>query len=408
MRDQDFDRDDEENIDDFAAMLEESLSGTPRLELGQKTEAKILQIGENWMFLDIGQKGEGVLAIHEFQNEEGEMTVAAGDTITAYFVSREGGEMRFTTKIGGGGSGTEQLEEAWRSGIPVDGRVEREIKGGYEVKLPGNLRAFCPYSQIALRRIENLEEVIDQSFSFKITKFEEQGRNVVVSRRDILEDERRELRNEIKKTLKEGARVQGEITSIRDFGAFVDIGGIEGLLPISEIAYGRVEDINEILKVGQKLELVVKRIDWDENKFSFSLRDTLADPWSQVPSKYPVGTQLMGKVSRLAEFGAFITLEEGIDGLIHISKLGEGRRINHPREVLKVGEELAVTIEKIEVEQRRISLVPAGAEVECGEKSYSDAPASSGTGTGMGTGMGTLGDLLRASQEKKNKKHKKR
>jgi small subunit ribosomal protein S1 len=400
MQDKDFDNDDEQNSDDFAAMLEESMSGTTRLELGQKTEARILQIGDDWMFLDIGQKGEGVLAVHEFQNEDGELTVAVGDTISAYFVSREGGEMRFTTRIGGGSSGTEQLEEAWRSGIPVDGRVEKEIKGGYEIKLPGNVRAFCPYSQISLRRIENPEEMIEQSFPFKIGKFEEQGRNIVVSRRDILEEERRELRDEMKKTLNEGMRVQGEITSIRDFGAFVDIGGIEGLLPISEIAYGRVEDINEILKLGQKLELVVKRIDWDENKFSFSLRDTLADPWSVVPTKYPAGTELVGKVSRLAEFGAFITLEEGIDGLVHISKLGEGRRINHPREVLKVGENFAVTVEKIEVEQRRISLVPAGAEVECGEKSYSDAPVSAG--------MGTFADLLKASQEKKEKKHKKK
>ncbi len=398
MEDKNFDHDDEQDTGDFAAMLEESMSGTTRVEIGQKTEARILQIGSDWMFLDIGQKGEGVLAVHEFQNDEGEMTVAVGDTISAYFVSRAGGEMRFTTKIGGGGSGTEQLEEAWRSGIPVDGRVEKEIKGGYDIKLPGNVRAFCPYSQISLRRLDNPESVIDQSFSFKISKFEEQGRNIVVSRRDILEEERQVQRDEIKKTLTEGMRVQGEITSIRDFGAFVDIGGIEGLLPISEIAYGRVEDINEVLKVGQQLELVVKRIDWDENKFSFSLRDTLADPWAGVPTKYPAGTQVTGKVSRLAEFGAFITLEEGIDGLVHISKLGEGRRINHPREVLKVGQDFAVTVEKVEVEQRRISLVPAGAEVECGETSYSDQPIS--------TGMGTFADLLKASQEKKTKKKK--
>ena len=396
MKDKNFDHDDEQGTDDFAAMLEESLSGTTRLEIGQKTEAKILQIGSDWMFLDIGQKGEGVLAVHEFQNEEGEMIVAVGDTISAYFVSHKGGEMRFTTKIGGGSTGHEQLEEAWRSGIPVDGRVEKEIKGGYEVKLPGNLRAFCPYSQISLRRLDNPEEVIDQTFSFKISKFEEQGRNVVVSRRDLLEEERREQREAVKKTLSEGMRVQGEITSIRDFGAFVDIGGIEGLLPISEIAYGRVEDINDVLKVGQNLELVVKRIDWDENKFSFSLRDTLADPWGGVATKYSAGTQLTGKVSRLAEFGAFVTLEEGIDGLIHISKLGEGKRINHPREVLKVGQDIAVSVEKIEVEQRRISLALAGAEVECGETSYTDQPTS--------TGMGTFADLLRASQEKKNKK----
>jgi len=396
MQDKNFSHDDDLDNEDFAAMLEESLGSTTRLELGQKTEATILQIGQEWMFLDIGQKGEGVLAVHEFQDEDGELTVAVGDRISAYFVSRDGGEMRFTTRIGGGSTGNEQLEEAWRSGIPVDGRVEKEIKGGYEVKLPGNVRAFCPYSQISLRRLEKPEEVIDKSFPFKISQFEEQGRNIVVSRRDLLEEERREQRDEIKKTLCEGMRVQAEVTSIRDFGAFVDIGGIEGLLPISEIAYGRVEDINEILTVGQKLELVVKRIDWAENKFSFSLRDTLADPWSTVPTKYPAGAQILGKVSRLTEFGAFITLEEGIDGLVHISKLGEGKRINHPREVLKLGQEFGVTIEKVDAEQRRISLVPAGGEIESQEKSYSDQPVSAG--------MGTFADLLRASQEKKNKK----
>ncbi len=394
MNDENF----EESNEDFAAMLEESMSGSKRLELGQKTDAKILQIGQDWMFLDIGQKGEGVLDVKELQNDEGEMTVAVGDTISAYFISRAGGEMRFTTRIGGGSSGTAQLEEAWRSGIPVDGRVEKEIKGGYEVKLPGNVRAFCPYSQIALRRIENLAEVVEQTFSFKISKFEEQGRNVVVSRRDILEEERRELREKLKETLEEGMIVSGEVTSLQKFGAFIDIGGIEGLLPISEIAYGRVEDINEVLRVGQELQLAVKRVDWEENKFSFSLRDTLADPWSVVPTKYPAGTQLTGKVSRLAEFGAFITLEEGIDGLIHISKLGEGRRINHPREVLNVGQECAVTVEKVEIEQRRISLVPAGAEVECGETSYSDQPVSSG--------MGTFADLLKAGQQNKKTKKK--
>ncbi|WP_020676650.1 30S ribosomal protein S1 [Geopsychrobacter electrodiphilus] len=396
MQDKNFDHDDEQSNEDFAAMLEESLGSTTRLELGQKTDATILQIGPDWMFLDIGQKGEGVLAVHEFQNEDGELTVAVGDRISAYFVSREGGEMRFTTRIGGGSKGNEQLEEAWRSGIPVEGRVEKEIKGGYEVKLPGNIRAFCPYSQISLRRLEKPEEVIDKTFPFKITQFEEQGRNVVISRRDLLEEERREQRDALKETLKEGMRVQGEITSLRDFGAFVDIGGIEGLLPISEIAYGRIEDINDILRIGQRLELVIKRIDWAENKFSFSLRDTLADPWAGVPTKYPAGAQISGKVSRLTEFGAFITLEEGIDGLVHISKLGEGRRINHPREVLSLGQDLGVTVEKVDLEQRRISLVPAGTELESEEKSYTDQSVIAG--------MGTFADLLRSNPKGKRQK----
>ena len=313
-------------------------------------------------------------------------------------MSRQGGEMRFTLKIGGGGSGgTEQLEEAWRSGIPVDGRIEKEVKGGYEIKLPGNVRAFCPFSQLGMRRVEDSAAVIDTSLSFKISQFEEQGRNIVVSHRAILEEERAQMREELKKTLKEGMLVKGVITSIRDFGAFVDIGGIEGLLPISEIAYGRVEKVSDVLSEGQELELAIKRIDWDENKFAFSLRDTLADPWAGVADKYKAGSKLTGTVSRLAPFGAFVTLEPGIDGLVHISKLGEGKHIKHPKEVVEVGQSLQVTVEKLDLEEKRISLVPTGSEEEVGETSYSDEPAS-------GSGMGSFADLLKAAQNKKNKK----
>ncbi|MEA3464637.1 MAG: 30S ribosomal protein S1 [Thermodesulfobacteriota bacterium] len=396
MNDENFEIDDELENEDFAAMLEESMGGATRLELGQKTEAEILQIGKDWVFLDIGQKGEGVLDVRELQDDSGELTVEVGDSISAYFMSRTGGEMRFTTRIGAGSSGTAQLEEAWRNGIPVDGRVEKEIKGGYEITLPGGVRAFCPYSQIALRRQENPEEVIGQSFPVKISQFSEQGRNVVVSRRALLEEERRAQSEELKKTLKEGDRVSGEVTSICDFGAFIEIGGVEGLLPISEVSYSRVEDLSEVLHVGQQLELVVKRIDWAENKFAFSLRDTLVDPWSTATDNFPIGSGHTGKVSRLAQFGAFVTLEEGLDGLVHISRLGEGKRINHPREVLSVGQELSVVVEKIDVEQRRISLVPVGAEDVGTEKSWTDKPVSSG--------FGSFGDLLKGSQAKSGQK----
>jgi small subunit ribosomal protein S1 len=388
---------DEEN---FAEMLEQSMGKTVQLKLGQKTDAKILQIGAEWVFLDVGQKGEGVLDVKELHDNEGNLTVEVGDTISAYFMSRQDGELRFTTRIGGGGSaGTAQLEEAWRSSIPVDGRVEKEVKGGYEVKLPGNVRAFCPFSQIGLRRPDSPEEIIEQSFSFKISQFEENGRNIVVSHREILEEERRQLREQLRETLKEGDRVSGTVTSIRDFGAFVDIGGLEGLLPISEIAYGRVENINDELEVGQQLELAIKRIDWAENKFSFSRRDTLADPWSAVGTKFKSGDHLTGKVSRLAPFGAFVTLDEGIDGLIHISKLGQGKHIKHPKEAVTVGQKLPVTIENIDLDQKRISLVPTGTEEEVGDSSYSDEPATGG-------GMGSFADLLKAAQEKKGKKKK--
>ncbi len=392
-------QDDFSGEEDFAALLEQSLVQSARIEPGQKVEARVLQVGDEWIFLDVGQKGEGVLEAKELLDADGHLTVAVGDTIAAFFISSQGGELRFTTRIGGGGSaGTAQLEEAWRSGIPVDGRIEKEVKGGYEVRLPGNVRAFCPFSQVGLHRNDTPDAIIGQNLSFKITQFAENGRNIVVSHRDIVEEERRQLREQLRETLHEGDRVSGTVTSIRDFGAFVDIGGVEGLLPISEIAYGRIEDINLELTVGQVLELVVKSIDWEKNRFSFSRRATLADPWSQVITRYKTGDTLNGTVSRLTPFGAFVTLEEGIDGLLHISKIAGDKHVKHPKDVLSVGQPLTVTIEKIEPEQKRISLNLGGEEEAPGDSSYTDAPT--------GGGMGSFADLLKAAQQKKERKRK--
>ena len=377
----------------FAEMLEQSMVGKTQLEPGQKIDATILQIGEEWIFLDVGQKGEGVLDRKELLDNEGELSVVVGDIVSAYFMSRKGGELRFTTRLGGGSSGTAQLEEAWQSGIPVEGRIEKEIKGGYEIKLPGNVRAFCPFSQLGLRRQDNTEAVIDSTRDFRITKFEEQGRNIVVSHRVILEEEHRRQRAELMESLKEGMVVSGTITNIRDFGAFVDIGGLEGLLPISEISYGRIENIADVLQVGQQLEVAVKKCDWENEKFSFSLRDTLADPWSKVESKYPAGSTHAGTVSRLAKFGAFVTLEDGIDGLVHISKIGGDQRIKHPQDLLSVGQTLQVTVEKIDLEDKRIALAIVNEkEDESAETSYTEQ--SSG-------GMGTFAELFKKAQNKR-------
>ncbi len=396
MADEEFDKEETAEEESFADLLEQSLGRPSELKPGQKIEATILQIGSESIFIDVGQKGEGILDRKEFLDAEGNLTVAVGDVVSAHFLSRAGGELRFTTRIGGGAAGTAQLEEAWRGGIPVEGRIEKEVKGGYEVKLPGGVRSFCPFSQLGLRRQDPQEQVVGQTRSFKITQFDERGRNIVVSHREILEEERRQLRASLRESLKEGDVVQGTVTSLRDFGAFVDIGGLEGLLPISEIAWGRVEDIQEALQVGQVLELKVMSCDWEKERFSFSLRATLADPWSKVGSIYREGATLTGTVSRLAPFGAFVTLEEGIDGLAHISRLGAGRHLKHPQEVLKVGQKLSVTIEKIDPDQRRISLVPAseGGDASA-ETSYVDRAPS---------GMGTLGDLLKAGLDKKKKR----
>jgi small subunit ribosomal protein S1 len=393
MSDDTFDDQDMSEEGSFAELFEQSQVGKSQIEPGQKIDATVLQVGSEWIFLDVGQKGEGVLDTRELLDNEGNLSVAVGDRISAYFMSRKGGELRFTTRLGGGSAGTAQLEEAWRSEIPVEGRIEKEIKGGYEIKLPGNVRAFCPFSQLGQRRQDNPEDVIGKILSFRISQFGEQGRNIVVSHRVIQEEERCQKRAELMTRLKEGMVVSGTVTNIRDFGAFIDIGGLEGLLPISEISYGRVQDINEVLQVGQQLEVAVKKCDWEKERFSFSLRDTLANPWSKVANSFPIGSIHTGTVTRLAQFGAFITLEEGIDGLMHISKIGGDQRIKHPQDVLKLGQQLQVTVEKIDLDEKRISLAPVSdKEEESLETSYEEKATG---------GMGSFAELFKNAQKKK-------
>jgi small subunit ribosomal protein S1 len=400
------DKDDLETTDEnesFADLLEQSLSSqSGRLTPGQKVSARVLKVGSEWLLIDTGHKGEGVVDLKEFTDPDGGITVKEGDTISVHFLSSRQGEMRFTTKIGGGGSGSAQLEEAWQAGVPVEGMVEKEIKGGFEVKLAGAVRAFCPFSQMSLRRIANPESVVGTKLAFRITDYSERGRNVVVSRRVLLEEEQARVKEESLASISEGMKVSGTVTSLQKFGAFVDIGGIEGLLPISEIGWTRVNDVSEVLSVGQQVQVVIKTIDRDKDRISLSLKDTLADPWDEVAQKFPEGSFQTGTVSRLAPFGAFVTLSDGVDGLIHISRLGGGKRINHPREVIKEGETVEVKIESIDRENHRLSLALAGAARAAGEeeatleefrREAADAPS----------GMGTLGDLLSSKGNNKKK-----
>ena len=393
----------EEDDGGFAEMFEESNKKTGRwLEPGQKLSGKVLKIGAEWIFMDTGQKGEGVIERKEFLDIDGNLTVAEGDSIAAYFLSSSHGEMRFTTRIGGGASGSTQLEQAWQAGVPVEGVVEKEIKGGYEIKLGGTARAFCPYSQIALRRVENPEALIGTRLTFQISEYAENGRNIIVSRRALLEEEQRLLKEEAQAGIVEGMTVTGTITSLQDYGAFVDIGGLEGLIPVSEIAWSRVKDVREVLSVGQQLKVVIKSIDKEKDRISLSIKDTLTDPWEQVSEKYPEGSFHSGTVARLDTFGAFVTLGDGVDGLLHISKLGSGKRINHPREVVKEGEQIEVKIESIDRSNRRISLALAGparaaAEEEATMSEFrrqsDDAPK----------GMGTLADMMRSKVQRGKK-----
>lgn len=377
----------------FAELFAASQSKSGKLKPGEQIKAKVLHVSGEWVFLDIGQKGEGVLALSELKDPDGNMVVSPGDTITAWFTGGERGELRFTTKIGGVGAADRSLiEDAWNAGIPVEGTVEKEVKGGFEVKIGSN-RAFAPFSQMSLRRVSDSSVFIGKKLKFIITEYAEGGRNLIVSHRAILQEEVAREKDLLKESLSVGMIMNATVTSIQKFGAFVRSGAIEGLLPISELAWKRVNDVSELLTVGDEISVVLKSIDWENDKFSFSLKDTLPDPWEAMLQNLPIGSSHTGKVSRLAQFGAFVTIADGVDGLLHISKIGKGKRISHPREVLKEGELVEVLIEGVDRENKRISLaltetVRAAAEAE------EDMTAFRQQASEVSAGMGTFADLL--------------
>lgn len=385
----------------FAELLGESEPDSGWLKPGQRVEAMIVKITPEWVFIDVGGKHEGYLDRKEFTAAEGKLTVKEGETIRAYFLSSQHNERLFTTKVGSGEAGRAFLEDAARSGIPVEGLVEREVKGGFEIKMGGGSRGFCPFSQMGLIRAETPAHWVGQRLTFKIIEFGERGRNIILSHRAILEEEQAKVREGLKAVLKEGMPVKGKIVSIQKFGAFADIGGIQALIPISEIAWEHVTDINERLSVGQEIEAVILKLDWEGNRISLSLKSSLPDPWERVEKEFPVGATFTGKVARLTKFGAFVTLIPGVDGLVHISKLGKGKRITHPAEVLAEGQSMAVKIEAIDRENNRISLVPLGdAEEETAEE-LEDYQKYVGKASGS---FGSLGDTLQKKMDAKKRK----
>ncbi|MBN2468034.1 MAG: 30S ribosomal protein S1 [Deltaproteobacteria bacterium] len=387
-----------ESEESFEELLNQSIGKTVRLTPGEKVEAVIATITPKWVFIDLGGKSEGFIGIDEFTDDHGTVTIQEGDTISAYFLSSRNNEMLFTTRLTGGTARNEHLEEAYHNRIPVEGFVEKEVKGGFEVKIAGSVRAFCPFAQMGLQRVDNADEYIGRHMTFRIIEYGERGRNIILSNRAILEEDRRKQKEALRESLKAGMQVRGKITSIRKFGAFVTIGGIEGLIPISEISWGRVDDIDSMLSVGQTVDVVIKKLDWENDKFSFSLKDVLADPWSTAGAKYPEGSGHKGTVSRLATFGAFVTLEPGIDGLLHISELGKGKRIQHPREVLEINQAIEVRILKIDEPGKRLSLALVSDEQDSEEMDYKKYLVPSGRKSSGS--FGTLGDILRAKMKK--------
>ena len=391
----------------FAEFLAENPLEKEWLQPGQKVQAHIVKIAPEWIFIDLGGKSEGHLDRKEFLDAEGNLTVKEGDAINVYFLSSRNNEKLFTSKIGRGDAAKAFLEDAWHNGIPIEGKIAKETKGGLEVIIAGDVRAFCPFSQSGLARGENTADYLGKTLLFKILEFAEQGRNIVVSHREILQEEKAKQKEDLKDVLKEGMIVPGKVMSLHNFGAFIDIGGIQGLLPLSEIGWDRSADINSLLKVGDALSLSILKLDWEADKITLSLKANLADPWTTIEKNFSKGACLTGRVSSLTNFGAFVTLEAGVEGLIHISKLAKGKRIKHASEILEKGQSVEVCIEAIDVEKKRISLSPVnreeteGAEPGAAQDKVEDLQKY--MGETKSTSFGSLGDLLKAKYSPKSK-----
>lgn len=393
---------------DFAALLAEfdqTHQGTAdkAAKPGDQVKGRVVAITEEQVFIDLGGKAEGVMDAASLRDAEGQLSVTVGDEVTATVAGvEEDGSLRLGNQQSRHLHGAAELEQAWRQQVPVQGRVTGVIKGGVEVQVAGQ-RAFCPASQIDIRFVEDLNEFVGQHLDFRITKFEG-GRhlNLVVSRRMVLEEEQRARAEALRANLKEGAVLSGTVTSLQDYGAFVDLGGLEGMIHISELAFHRVKHPSEILSVGQPLEVSVLRIDQTDNpkrpeKIALSIRALARDPWSEAAQKYPVGTRVQGRVTRLQPFGAFVELAPGIEGLIHVSELGTGKRVTHPQEVLSPGQAVEASVLAVDLDKRRISLTldeAKAAEAKPDLEALAAAkPAESG--------VGSFGALLKQSLEKR-------
>lgn len=355
-----------DTANDFAAMYESSFTGVGRLEPGQVVETEVVSITDTAVFIHLSGKSEGILDREELVDEDGELTVQVGDRIRVFFLRAKDGELLFTTRITGDEADVSLLENAFKAGIPVEGHVEREIKGGYEVRI-GKHRAFCPFSQMGLKRTEESEAYVGTRRQFKIMEFSENGRRVLVSNRAILEAEREAYIASLRESLAVGQDVSVKVLSIREFGAFVDLQGVQALLPISELSRARVKDVSQVLSVGQEVRARILTLDWQNERISLSLKALQADPWDTAAARYPKGSRHPGTVARVTEYGAFVTLEDGLDGLVHVSELRGESPVGSARSVLKPGQRLNVEVLAVDTARNRISLKPAASDEELKE-----------------------------------------
>lgn len=383
--------------EDFSTLFEASLKEPKkRAQLHGKVTGTVVGIGGEWVFVDIGEKSEGIIALQELLDQDGKPSVALGDRITAYVMKKREGETLLSVRLTSAASG-DALEGAYRSGVPVEGVVTAERKGGYQVKLLGK-DAFCPYSQMDLRGVSDPDGYIGKRLPFRITAYDNAGRNIVLSRRAILEEEREQRVSELRKSLHVGDVVLGRVARLLPYGAFVDIGGIEGLIPIAELAWRRVESPSDVLAPGETVRVKIMDLDWKEGRITLSRKATLEDPRTTLAERYPEGMILVGEVVRLAPFGVFVQLPDGDTGLLHVSEMADGGagdlRKRYPQ-----GSSLKVQVLKTDPASGKIALSTKGLEAGEADQEFKAYRAGmAGTGS-----FGTLALAFEKAGEKRGR-----
>jgi small subunit ribosomal protein S1 len=399
--------------EDFAAMFAEyeaANKGKRRAappQPGDRVRGTVTSVGRDTVFVELEDgRGEGMIDGAELRDADGMVTVKSGDSLEATVVEAGGrGEpmvLRRQLARASGAQAPAELARAFELGLPVEGTIAAVNKGGVDVTVAG-VRGFCPISQLDTRRTEDASGMVGQKLMFRITKYEEdrRGPNLVLSRRALLEEEARGRAVETRAKLQVGAVLPGVVTGLKDFGAFVDLGGIEGMLHVSEIGFSRVTRPADVLAIGQPVTVQVIRIEKrnDPNRpeqVALSLKALAADPWEEAAARFPAGTRVAGTVTRVEPFGAFVELAPGVEGLAHISTLGGGKPLRHARDAVKPGDRLEVTVTAVDRERRRLSLAPAGESEAIDAESRAAADRASGSGK-----LGTLADLFNKQPPKR-------
>jgi len=340
----------------FAQLFEESLA-SQRIRPGQILTGRVIEVGSDKVVVSAGLKSEAVIDINQFKNERGEVEVSVGDDVEVALDSVEdgSGETRLSREKAKRARTWERLESAFEKGEVVNGLINGRVKGGFTVEIDF-VRAFLPGSLVDVRPVRDPSYLEGKTLEFKIIKLDQKRNNVVVSRRAVVEQEYSAERSELLDKLQEGAAVRGVVKNLTDYGAFVDLGGIDGLLHITDMAWKRVKHPSEVVNVGDEIEVRILKFDRERQRVSLGLKQLGSDPWQNIARRYPSGTRLFGKVTNIADYGCFVEIEEGVEGLVHVSEMDWTNKNVNPSKVVHIGEEVEVMVLDIDEERRRISL----------------------------------------------------